>query len=110
MKKIMAIIACLAILASVPFMAAPDLFAASVSFTARTRQDGACGSWRCITGTVTANSGDTLAVGLGRIIWVGLTRDNNFTNDQFGASVSGGTITFYTDTDGVLFRIVVFGF
>jgi hypothetical protein len=110
MKKLIAIIAFLAILAPIPFMPAPDLFAAAVSFTAGTRQEGACGSWRCITGTVTANSGDTLAVGLGRIIWVGLTRDDNKTNDVIGASVSGGTITFYTDTDGVLFRIVVFGF
>jgi hypothetical protein len=56
-----------------------------------------------------ATDGDTLVTGLHQVVWAGLTCNTLGTPISFGASWSGGTITFDTSADMKAFTVLAVG-
>lgn len=95
------------------FLLLPEVaYPAAVTLT--NRRLYATGGLRVITGTTTLNSGDTLSVPLGTILYVGMrVRDNantRSTNPTLVHGISGSTITIYTTENGVTVEFYVTGF
>ena len=67
------------------------------------------GGLRVITGTSAVNSGDTYAVSLNTIVYVGVAiRGTGVVSERH--TISGSTITFYTDTDGKTWEFYIIGY
>ena len=72
------------------------------------------GNLRVVTGTASVTSGDTLAVGLSTILFVGYairtTAGSPAGPDNVGHRISGTTVTFTTATDALTWEFFIVGF
>ena len=107
-KKIVSLILALA-LVSLPIL----LYGAAATISSSDRIS--LGNFAAVTGIVTVNSGDTIATGLSSVIFFSAIVNSvvgvgsNVTTEPVSYTVSAGTITVYTDTNGLRYRFFAIG-
>lgn len=83
------------------------------ALTLTSEEQHVTGNLVVITGTAAVNSGDTLAVRLSTILFVGMSNRNTAaspTTGEFGHRVSGSTITFNTSVEGQTVEFYIVGY